>query len=121
MMQATETGSSGSSVTEAEFAALVRNAKIQSDPLPVHAESSDHRPGNANDSLPAIRMKFVRIAWDGKRVANPKEKVTEAVCEGCRSIFPMKKMWLFNEGWFSATCQSAYLEMIVARAKSQNG
>ena len=98
------------SVAEAEFEALLRNAKMQPDALPSHEGMSDHQPSCAIDSPSADRASSVKLARAVAPVDDSMEIVTEAVCEECRKIFAMKEMIRFKEVWICSACKPGYFQ-----------
>ena len=96
------------SVTDLEFEAQLRNAKMQPDVLPLHEGRSGPRSSGAIDSLFAKHATSTTPAKAGSPKDDPKEIVTEAVCEECRKIFAMKDMTRFKEVWICAACKPEY-------------
>ena len=98
------------SAADQEFEALVRKAKIQTDPLP--SSVGIHSPQNRStqDSCSTGQTTPAGPAAVAGPVEDPKEKVTEAVCEECRKIFAKGEMSRCKEVWVCSACKPDYLQ-----------
>ena len=107
-----ESASPTGPVTEAEFKALVRNARIQPAALALSEGLTEKQLCDATEPLTANRASSPKIAGAARPEKNPTDKVTEAVCEECRKIFPMKEMTRFKEVWICAACKPGYFQRL---------